>query len=73
MVKSIATLKNEVQENLVKKISQVTTEKYLAISKCCQIACEANIKIDEENEPSKVGKQYADMVMKKLNLVKQKT
>ena len=68
MVKSIATLKNEVQENLVQKISQVTTERYLAISKCCQIAREANIKIDDDNEPSKVGKQYADMVMKKLNL-----
>ena len=68
MVKSIATLKKEVQNNLVEKISQVATEKHLAISKCCQIARDANIKIDEDNEDSKAGKRYADMVMEKINL-----
>ena len=67
MVKSIATLKKEVQENIVKKISQVTTENHLSISKCCQIAHDVNIKIDEDNEDSKAGKQHADMIMKKVN------
>ena len=67
MVRSIAALKKEVQENIAKKISQVTTDKHLPISKCCQLARDANIKIDEDNEASKAGKQYADMVMKKVN------
>ena len=65
-LKSIATLKKEVQGYIVKKISQVTPESYLPISKCCQIARDVNIKIDEDNEASKAGKQYADMVMKKV-------
>ena len=67
-VKSIATLKKEVRESLVNKISQVTAEKYLAISNCCQIAREANIKIDEDGKYSKIGKSHADMVMKEIKL-----
>ena len=67
MVRSIAALKKEVQDSIAKKISQVTTDKHLPISKCCQLARDANIKIDEDNEASKAGKQYADMVMKKVN------
>ena len=67
MVRSIYKLKMDVQESIAERISQVTTDKHLPISKCCQLARDANIKIDEDNEASKAGKQYADMVMKKVN------
>ena len=58
---------NQIRKNLVKQISQVKEEKYLAISNCGPIAHISNISIDEYNEDSLVGKLYAESVMKEIN------
>ena len=64
--KNTVTLRTEIHQLLAERLNNATPEHFKAISDYYCFAKEANIKIDEDKEDSKVGKQYAEMVMKKI-------
>ena len=67
--KNTATLAEEIQEVLVKKLNSAKSEDFKSVADCYLIARETGICVDEDIESSKIGKQYAETVMEKVQLV----
>ena len=57
----MATLRTEIQQLLAERFNNATPGDFKAISDCYHIAQQIGIKIDEDYEDSKVGKQYAEI------------
>ena len=70
--KNTATLKAEIHRLLAERINYATPENFKAISEFQKIAKEVDIKTDEDHEDSKMGRRFAEMVMKKICLVELK-
>ena len=67
--KNMATLTTEIQQLLRERIKNAATGDFRRIVDGYLIAKVAEINIDEDNKNSKVGKQYAEMVMEKVHSV----
>ena len=67
--KTTATLTKEIQEVLVKKLNIAKPQDFKPVADCYLIARETGICVDEDIESSKIGKQYAETVMEKVQLV----
>lgn len=64
--KNVTTIRTEIQQVLVDKLNNAIPEHLKSISDCYKFACENDIKIDEVNVDSKVGKRKAERVMEKI-------
>ena len=67
--KNTATLTAEIQQVLVEKLNSAKSEDFKSVADCYVIAREAGIAVDEDKKDSKIGKQYAETVMKKVHSV----
>ena len=67
--KNTATLAEEIQEVLVKKLNSAKSEDFKSVADCYLIARETGICVDEDKKSSKIGKQYAETVMDKVQSV----
>ena len=65
----MADLSKELQQLLKERISNTTSKQFETISQCHQAAKEVGIKVDEDNKDSKKGKQFAEIIMQKVQWV----
>ena len=67
--KNIPTIKDKIQQILVKRLNQITPRDFRTLSDCCEFARKAGIHVDEDNEDIIIGKWYAEMVKNKIQSV----
>ena len=67
--KNIPTIKDKIQQILVKKLNQAAPRDFRTLSDCCKFARKAGIYVDEDNADIITGKWYAEMIKNKIQSV----